>query len=102
MELYLLVCLHHAFFFLYPKLSSFYHSRRFSEDHGFDKPNDEQALYLMNACAVSMLQEFPDIVFAYGVSDEYRCNVCFFDLLCPSYELEYTDNMYVECILNPF
>ncbi|KAJ8620990.1 hypothetical protein MRB53_029519 [Persea americana] len=45
--------------------------KKFSEDHGFDKPNDEQALYLMNACAVSMLQEFPDIVFAYGVSDEY-------------------------------
>ncbi|CAL9146553.1 unnamed protein product, partial [Musa hybrid cultivar] len=38
----------------------------------FAKPNDENALNLMNSCAVSMLEQFPDIVFAYGVSDEYR------------------------------
>nr|CAD1819046.1 unnamed protein product [Ananas comosus var. bracteatus] len=44
---------------------------RFSADHAFEKPNDENALNLMNACAVSMLEQFPDIVFAYGVSDEY-------------------------------
>ena len=35
------------------------------------KPNDEQALKLMNSCAVAVLKEFQDIVFAYGVSDEY-------------------------------
>lgn len=44
---------------------------RFSDDHDFDKPNDENALNLMNSCAVSMVENFPDIVFAYGVSDEY-------------------------------
>ncbi|KAJ0524147.1 putative tRNA(His) guanylyltransferase [Helianthus annuus] len=43
----------------------------FSEVHGFEKPNDEQALKLMNASAVAVLEEFNDIVFAYGVSDEY-------------------------------
>lgn len=43
----------------------------FSEEHEFEKPNDEPALKLMNSCAVAVLKEFPDIVFAYGVSDEY-------------------------------
>uniref|UniRef100_A0A0D9WJ28 tRNA(His) guanylyltransferase n=1 Tax=Leersia perrieri TaxID=77586 RepID=A0A0D9WJ28_9ORYZ len=43
----------------------------FSKIHTFEKPNDESALRLMNACATSMLEKFPDIVFAYGVSDEY-------------------------------
>lgn len=47
------------------------HFHRFSADHTFDKPNDEDALNLMNSCAVATLQHFPDIVFAYGVSDEY-------------------------------
>ncbi|EXC28016.1 putative tRNA(His) guanylyltransferase [Morus notabilis] len=45
--------------------------RRFSEVHEFVKPNDEVALNLMNSCSTSMLEEFPDIVFAYGYSDEY-------------------------------
>ena len=45
---------------------------RFSEVHDFEKPNDEQALNLMNSSAVAVLQEFPDVVFSYGVSDEYR------------------------------
>ncbi|PKI31115.1 hypothetical protein CRG98_048499, partial [Punica granatum] len=43
----------------------------FSDIHGFEKPNDAQALNLMNTCAVAVLKEFHDIVFAYGVSDEY-------------------------------
>uniref|UniRef100_A0A6M2F7G0 tRNA(His) guanylyltransferase n=1 Tax=Populus davidiana TaxID=266767 RepID=A0A6M2F7G0_9ROSI len=47
------------------------HFHRFSEVHDFEKPNDEQALNLMNSCAVAVLQEFPDVVFSYGVSDEY-------------------------------
>ncbi|KAK9233367.1 hypothetical protein WN943_023616 [Citrus x changshan-huyou] len=47
------------------------HFHRFSEVHEFDKPNDEQALNLMNSCAVAVLEEFEDITFAYGVSDEY-------------------------------
>ncbi|KAG5611842.1 hypothetical protein H5410_023123 [Solanum commersonii] len=47
------------------------HFHRFCEDNGFQKPNDEQALKLMNSCAVSLLEMFKDIIFAYGVSDEY-------------------------------
>ncbi|PIN26876.1 tRNA(His) guanylyltransferase [Handroanthus impetiginosus] len=47
------------------------HFHRFSEVHEFEKPNDAQALNLMNSCAVAVLEEFKDIVFAYGVSDEY-------------------------------
>nr|AAC69946.1 hypothetical protein [Arabidopsis thaliana] len=44
---------------------------RFSQVHKFEKPNDETSLNLMNSCASSVLVEYPDIVFAYGYSDEY-------------------------------
>ncbi|KAL6550175.1 hypothetical protein OROMI_020663 [Orobanche minor] len=44
---------------------------RFTEVHEFEKPNDAEALNLMNSCAAVVLEEFKDIVFAYGVSDEY-------------------------------
>ncbi|KAL6214096.1 hypothetical protein ACLB2K_013534 [Fragaria x ananassa] len=47
------------------------HFHRFTEVHEFVKPNDEQALNLMNSCAVAAMKEFRDIVFSYGVSDEY-------------------------------
>nr|GEY67380.1 tRNA(His) guanylyltransferase 1-like isoform X1 [Tanacetum cinerariifolium] len=39
---------------------------RFSEINEFEKPNDERALNLMNFCATSVMQQYPDIVFAYG------------------------------------
>uniref|UniRef100_I1MN70 tRNA(His) guanylyltransferase n=1 Tax=Glycine max TaxID=3847 RepID=I1MN70_SOYBN len=40
--------------------------------HEFVKPNDDRTLNLMNLCAVVVLEKFwEDIVFAYGVSDEY-------------------------------
>ncbi|KAK4585393.1 hypothetical protein RGQ29_022876 [Quercus rubra] len=45
--------------------------RRFSEVHEFEKPDDGRALNLMNACATAVLEEYPDIVFSYGFSDEY-------------------------------
>lgn len=45
---------------------------RFSEVHEFEKPNDEHALNLMNSCAVAVVEEFDDVVFAYGESDEFR------------------------------
>uniref|UniRef100_A0A1D1Z1G6 Putative tRNA(His) guanylyltransferase n=1 Tax=Anthurium amnicola TaxID=1678845 RepID=A0A1D1Z1G6_9ARAE len=61
-----------------------WHFHRFSEIHGFDKPNDERALNLMNLCAVLMLEQFPDIVFAYGDSDEYRLRVHFIYKINPS------------------
>ncbi|KAL6518512.1 tRNA-His guanylyltransferase [Orobanche gracilis] len=47
------------------------HFQRFSKDLEFEKPNDVQALNLMNSCAACVLEEFMDIVFAYGDSDEY-------------------------------
>ncbi|KAL0542979.1 hypothetical protein IC582_018063 [Cucumis melo] len=47
------------------------HFHRFSEVHAFEKPNDEHALNLMNSCAVAVMEKLPDLVFSYGVSDEY-------------------------------
>ncbi|KAK9095925.1 hypothetical protein Sjap_021422 [Stephania japonica] len=47
------------------------HFHQFSDVHEFEKPNDKQALELMNSCAEALLEEFKDVVFAYGVSDEY-------------------------------
>merc|ERR1719367_596116 len=44
---------------------------RFSDAHGFTKPNDINALNLMNACAEHVMNEFNDIVISYGQSDEY-------------------------------
>lgn len=44
---------------------------RFSKSHDFTKPNDISALNLMNSCGAAVLEEFQDIIFAYGVSDEF-------------------------------
>ncbi len=44
---------------------------RFSEDHGFRKPNDDRALRLMNCCAESVLRNFSDVIIGYGHSDEF-------------------------------
>lgn len=46
---------------------------RFSEAHGFEKPNDERALKLMDHAACAVMSEYPDITLAFGESDEYRC-----------------------------
>jgi tRNA(His) guanylyltransferase len=45
---------------------------RFSNKYAFEKPNDRRALDLMNAAAKAVMTELPDIVIAYGISDEYR------------------------------
>lgn len=45
---------------------------RFSDKYSFEKPNDRRALDLMNAAAKAVMMELPDIVIAYGISDEYR------------------------------
>lgn len=45
---------------------------RLSDKYGFEKPNDRRALDLMNAAAVDVMKELPDLNIAYGVSDEYR------------------------------
>ncbi|EAA65634.1 hypothetical protein AN0804.2 [Aspergillus nidulans FGSC A4] len=45
---------------------------RLSDRYAFEKPNDRRALDLMNAAAVEVLKDLPDLAIAYGVSDEYR------------------------------
>lgn len=40
--------------------------------YNFQKPNDERALRLMNEAAMNVVMELPDVVLAYGQSDEYR------------------------------
>ena len=45
---------------------------RFADDHAFVKPNDNRALKLMDLAAWAVMQEYPDVVLAYGQSDEYR------------------------------
>ncbi|OKL55937.1 tRNA(His) guanylyltransferase [Talaromyces atroroseus] len=44
---------------------------KLSDKYGFEKPNDRRALDLMNAAAVSVMKDLPDLTIAYGVSDEY-------------------------------
>jgi tRNA(His) guanylyltransferase len=43
----------------------------FTKDHNYAKPNDERGLNLMNHAAKTVMQEFQDIIIAYGESDEY-------------------------------
>jgi tRNA(His) guanylyltransferase len=45
---------------------------KLSDRYGFIKPNDRRALDLMNAAAMEVMKELPDLCIAYGVSDEYR------------------------------
>ncbi|XP_049543641.1 probable tRNA(His) guanylyltransferase [Anopheles darlingi] len=44
---------------------------RFCEVHKFAKPNDLDALQLMNMAGMSVMQEFNEIAIGYGQSDEY-------------------------------
>lgn len=44
---------------------------RFSDVHGFVKPNDKRALELMDQAALKLMEEYRDIVLAFGESDEY-------------------------------
>lgn len=45
--------------------------------YNFQKPNDRRALDLMNVAAKAVVMDLPEIIIAYGVSDEYR-SVCKF------------------------
>jgi tRNA(His) guanylyltransferase len=45
---------------------------RFSDSHNFTKPNDERALLLMDRAAQSVIEQMPDVIMAFGESDEYR------------------------------
>jgi tRNA(His) guanylyltransferase len=44
---------------------------RFSDVHKFAKPNDKAALDLMTCCARRVLNDFSELLLAYGQSDEY-------------------------------
>lgn len=44
---------------------------KFSDDHNFAKPNDLRGLKLMNYAAYSVMNDFNDLLMAYGQSDEY-------------------------------
>jgi len=44
----------------------------FSNTHAFAKPNDVRALDLMDRAARSVMEEYEDVVLAFGESDEYR------------------------------
>ncbi|PQE18848.1 hypothetical protein CJF32_00006567 [Rutstroemia sp. NJR-2017a WRK4] len=45
---------------------------KFSDKYAFERPNDRRALDLMNGAAKAVMTSLPDIVIAYGISDEYR------------------------------
>ncbi|EHA27018.1 hypothetical protein ASPNIDRAFT_46339 [Aspergillus niger ATCC 1015] len=45
---------------------------KLSDHYGFIKPNDRRAIDLMNAAAVGVMKDLPDLCIAYGISDEYR------------------------------
>ncbi|KAF9884842.1 tRNA-His guanylyltransferase [Aspergillus nanangensis] len=44
---------------------------KLTDRYAFKKPNDRRALDLMNAAAVEVMKDLPDLCIAYGVSDEY-------------------------------
>ncbi|TCD65247.1 tRNA-His guanylyltransferase [Steccherinum ochraceum] len=44
---------------------------RLSQEHQFTKPNDERALQLMDHAAKDVMNEFQDVILAFGESDEY-------------------------------
>lgn len=44
---------------------------KFTDSHQFVKPNDARALELMNRAATTVMDEFREIVLAFGQSDEY-------------------------------
>lgn len=60
-------------------------SHRLSDHYAFVKPNDRRALDLMNAAAVEVMKDLPDLCIAYGVSDEYRFDSSFFTNAFPEY-----------------
>ncbi|KAF7311936.1 Histidine tRNA guanylyltransferase [Mycena indigotica] len=44
---------------------------RFSDVHGFAKPNDVRALKLLDHAATDLMDQYPDIVLGFGESDEF-------------------------------
>lgn len=44
---------------------------RFCDTHQFIKPNDVAALELMNRAAITVMEDFKEIILGFGQSDEY-------------------------------
>lgn len=62
-------CMETSVYLTLPESKYFF---RFSDVHEFKKPNDVRGLSLMNAAARSVMEAYPDVVLAFGESDEYR------------------------------
>ena len=69
-QCYMYMYLYYYMYDCTPELS-IVHTDRFCDAHEFTKPNDPRALQLMNKSAECVMREFPDMVLAYGQSDEY-------------------------------
>lgn len=61
-------CLKHCYIVVRLDGRSFH---RFSEQHCFEKPNDERALALMRRSAECVMEQLDDVCVAYGQSDEF-------------------------------
>lgn len=44
---------------------------KFTDAHQFAKPNDVAALELMNRAAITVMEDFKEIILGFGQSDEY-------------------------------
>jgi hypothetical protein len=68
----------HSFHRCAPQISQAHRSNtnlrgsRFSDEHEFTKPNDTRALALMDHAAKDIMEQYADIVLAFGESDEFR------------------------------
>lgn len=70
---------------------------QFSKEHNFTKPNDVRALDLMNRCAKAVMEEYTDIVIAYGESDEFS-----FVISKKSQLYKRRESKIVSCIVSKF
>ena len=71
-----------------------HHENRFEYVRLFEQPDNllrETWIVVRNAAAVSVMKDLPDLIIAYGVSDEYRFVVFFF------WTMSHTDMTIVLC-----
>lgn len=73
-------------------------SHRLSDHYAFVKPNDRRALDLMNAAAIEVMKDLPDLCIAYGVSDEYRFVSSFPTSTFPEYRGFFLTWMFQLCL----
>ncbi|KAJ4004352.1 tRNA-His guanylyltransferase [Fusarium irregulare] len=69
--------------------------------YGFEKPNDRRALDLMNAAAKQIVTELPDIMIAYGISDEYSKLVSTVVSTFTAYYVHYWSTYFPDTPLSP-